>query len=44
MVKIGSLGKVVTGTTPKTKVPEYYVPPEVNFISPCGSGTNTASL
>ena len=38
MVKIGSLGKVVTGTTPKTKVPEYYVPPEVDFISPADLG------
>ncbi|MFA5800727.1 MAG: restriction endonuclease subunit S [Candidatus Peribacteraceae bacterium] len=38
MVKIGPLGKVVTGTTPKTKVPEYYVPPEVDFISPADLG------
>jgi type I restriction enzyme S subunit len=38
MVKIGSLGKVVTGTTPKTKVPEYYAPPEVDFISPADLG------
>jgi len=38
VVKIGSLGKVVTGTTPKTKVPEYYVPPEVDFIAPVDLG------
>ena len=38
VVKIGSLGKVVTGTTPKTKVPEYYSPPEVDFIAPVDLG------
>lgn len=38
VVKIGSLGKVVTGTTPKTKVPEYYSPPEVDFIAPADLG------
>ena len=38
LVKIGSLGKVVTGTTPKTKVPEYYLPPEVDFIAPADLG------
>ena len=38
MVKIGSLGKVVTGTTPKTKVSEYYAPPEVDFIAPADLG------
>jgi type I restriction enzyme S subunit len=38
VVKIGSLGKVVTGTTPKTKVPEYYSPAEVDFIAPADLG------
>jgi type I restriction enzyme S subunit len=38
MVKIGSLGKIVTGTTPKTKVLEYYAPPEVDFIAPADLG------
>ena len=38
VVKIGSLGKVVTGSTPKTKVPEYYSPPEVDFIAPADLG------
>ncbi len=38
IAKIGSLGKVVTGTTPKTKVPEYYSPPEVDFIAPADLG------
>jgi len=37
-VKMGSLGKVVTGTTPKTAVPEYYTPPEVDFIAPADLG------
>ena len=38
VVKIGSLGKVITGSTPKTKVPEYYSPPEVDFIAPADLG------
>lgn len=38
VVKIGFLGKVVTGTTPKTKVSEYYSPPEVDFIAPADLG------
>jgi type I restriction enzyme S subunit len=38
VVKMGSLGKVVTGTTPKTAVPEYYTPPEVDFIAPADLG------
>lgn len=38
VIKIGLLGKVVTGTTPKTKVPEYYSPPEVDFIAPVDLG------
>ncbi len=38
VVKIGSLGKVVTGATPKTRVPGYYSPPEVDFIAPADLG------
>lgn len=38
VVKMGSLGKVVTGSTPKTAVPEYYMPPEVDFIAPADLG------
>jgi type I restriction enzyme S subunit len=38
VVKIGSLGKVVTGTTPKTKVEEYYTPSEIDFIAPADLG------
>ena len=38
VVKMGSIGKVVTGSTPKTKVPEYYSPPEVDFIAPADLG------
>lgn len=34
VVEIGSLGKVVTGSTPKTSVADYYDPPEIDFISP----------
>ena len=38
VVKMGSLGRVVTGTTPKTAVPEYYAPPDVDFIAPADLG------
>jgi type I restriction enzyme S subunit len=38
VVRLGSIGKVVTGSTPKTKVPEYYSPPEVDFIAPADLG------
>jgi type I restriction enzyme, S subunit len=38
VITLGSLGKVVTGATPKTKVPEYYLPPEVDFIAPADLG------
>ena len=38
VVKIGCLGKVVTGSTPKTAVPEYYMPGEVDFIAPADLG------
>ena len=33
-VEIGSLGQVVTGSTPSTKIDKYYSPMEVDFISP----------
>ena len=35
---MGSLGKVVTGTTPKTSVAEWYIPSEVDFIAPADLG------
>ena len=38
VMKMGSLGKIVTGATPKTAVPEYYMPPEVDFIAPADLG------
>jgi type I restriction enzyme, S subunit len=38
IMKIGALGKVVTGNTPKTKVWEYYLPMEVDFIAPADLG------
>jgi restriction endonuclease S subunit len=38
MVKIGALGKCVTGTTPKTAVKEYYLPAEYDFIAPADLG------
>jgi type I restriction enzyme S subunit len=38
VVSIGSLGAVVTGGTPKTKVSEYYSPLEVDFIAPADLG------
>ncbi len=38
VVSISAFGKVVTGSTPKTKVPEYYSPPEVDFIAPADLG------
>ncbi len=37
-VKISSLGKCVTGTTPKTSVEEYYTPAEYDFIAPADLG------
>ena len=33
-IKISELGKCVTGTTPKTKVEEYWFNPEYDFIAP----------
>jgi len=38
VVKIGSIGKCVTGTTPKTAVKEYYSPAEYDFIGPADLG------
>lgn len=38
VVKIGSLGTCVTGTTPKTSVAEYYDSPEFDFIAPADIG------
>jgi type I restriction enzyme, S subunit len=40
VVSIGSLGKVVTGSTPKTSVAEYYQPGEYDFIAPVDIGKN----
>lgn len=40
VVPIGSLGKVVTGSTPKTSVDEYYQPGEYDFIAPVDIGKN----
>jgi type I restriction enzyme S subunit len=33
-VEIGSLGQIVTGSTPSTKIDRYYSPQEIDFISP----------
>jgi len=38
VVKIGSFGKCVTGTTPKTSVSEYYKNPQYDFIAPADIG------
>jgi len=38
VVRIGSLGKCVTGTTPRTSIDEYYFPPEYDFIAPADLG------
>ena len=38
VVKIGSLGKCVTGTTPKTSISEYYENAEYDFIAPADIG------
>lgn len=38
VVKIGSIGKCVTGTTPKTSVSEYYENPQYDFIAPADIG------
>ena len=38
IVKIGSIGKCVTGTTPRTSVSEYYENPQYDFIAPADIG------
>ncbi len=38
VVEIGSLGKCVTGSTPKTSVPSFYDPPSEDFIAPADLG------
>ena len=38
VVKIGDLGKCVTGSTPKTKVASFYDPPIEDFIAPADLG------
>lgn len=49
LVEIGTLGKCVTGTTPSTKVVDYYTPDEYCFVSPADLGdwkyaTKTAKM
>lgn len=43
-VRIASLGRLVTGTTPKTKVAVYYAPPEIPFIAPADIGARREIL
>lgn len=38
VVKIGDLGKCITGSTPKTKVDSFYDPPTEDFIAPADLG------
>jgi type I restriction enzyme S subunit len=38
LVEIGSLGKIVTGSTPKTAEPANYSPAEIDFIAPADLG------
>lgn len=38
LVEISTLGKCVTGTTPSTKVTEFYTPEEFCFVSPADLG------
>lgn len=38
VITLGDLGRVVTGTTPSTKVPEYYAPDEADFVAPADIG------
>ncbi len=40
VVTLGDLGRVVTGTTPSTQVPEYYAPAEADFIAPADIGNS----
>ncbi len=37
-IKIGELGRCVTGTTPRTKIEEYWKNPEYDFIAPADIG------
>ena len=39
-IKIGELGQIITGTTPKTSEPTYYKPPECLFVSPADISHN----
>jgi type I restriction enzyme S subunit len=39
VLAIGALGKCVTGSTPKTKVAEFYDPPSEDFIAPADLGS-----
>jgi type I restriction enzyme S subunit len=39
LLEIGSLGKVVTGSTPKTNDPANYSPAEIDFIAPADLGS-----
>lgn len=38
VLEIGDLGKCITGSTPKTKVPEFYDPPSEDFVAPADIG------
>ncbi|MBZ0205708.1 MAG: restriction endonuclease subunit S [Flavobacteriales bacterium] len=38
VVALSNIGRVVTGTTPSTKVPEYYSPEEADFVAPADIG------
>ena len=38
-IKIADLGKIITGTTPKTAEPKNYDPPERLFVSPADIGS-----
>jgi len=38
VINIGDIGKCITGTTPKTKVDQYYTPQECDFIAPADLG------
>ncbi|MCD6441173.1 MAG: restriction endonuclease subunit S, partial [Candidatus Marinimicrobia bacterium] len=38
-IKIGELGRCITGTTPRTKIEEYWNNPDYDFIAPADIGT-----
>jgi type I restriction enzyme S subunit len=40
VLKVGELGKCITGSTPKTKVSTFYDPPTEDFIAPADLGIN----